>query len=575
MKASAYLSVLKRLLGYIKPYGAFLAVSIISALFSVLATLFFPLLTGRAIDAIASFDTSSFMRYAAYMAVSAAIAALFQFVMNVSNNKLAYSVSRDIRRDAFLSMKKLPLSYIDAHPHGDIVARMVADADQVSDGLLMGFTQLFTGIITIFGTLICMFAVNWRVALVVLFVTPLSLLSASFIAKRTFSLFYKQNSARGEQTAFIDEMVTSMNVVSAFGMEERNQKRFDDINKRWAGASLLAVFYSSLTNPVTRFVNSIVYAGVALSGAFSCFAALMTIGELSSILSYASQYTKPFNEISGVMTEFQNAMASADRVFRFLDERKESDDSMLPDLSPSAGAVSFDHISFSYNPGHPIIRDISLKAEPGMRIAIVGPTGCGKTTLINLLMRFYDPDSGTIAIDGQNTSEVSRKSLRKHFGMVLQDTWIMTGTVRDNISFGSDADDERIMQAARTCHIDGYIASLPKGYDEIISDDGGNISAGQKQLMSIARVMLSDPDMLILDEATSNIDTRTEMLIQEAFSRLMEGRTSFIVAHRLSTIRNADLIIVMKDGRIIESGKHQDLLDKNGFYSNLYRSQFS
>ncbi len=575
MKASAYLSVLKRLLGYIKPYGAFLAVSIISALFSVLATLFFPLLTGRAIDAIASSDTSSFMRYAAYMAVSAAIAALFQFVMNVSNNKLAYSVSRDIRRDAFLSMKKLPLSYIDSHPHGDIVARMVADADQVSDGLLMGFTQLFTGIITIFGTLICMFAVNWRVALVVLFVTPLSLLSASFIAKRTFSLFYKQNSARGEQTAFIDEMVTSMNVVSAFGMEERNQKRFDDINKRWAGASLLAVFYSSLTNPVTRFVNSIVYAGVALSGAFSCFAALMTIGELSSILSYASQYTKPFNEISGVMTEFQNAMASADRVFRFLDERKESDDSMLPDLSPSAGAVSFDHISFSYNPGHPIIRDISLKAEPGMRIAIVGPTGCGKTTLINLLMRFYDPDSGTIAIDGQNTSTVNRKSLRKHFGMVLQDTWIMTGTVRDNISFGSDADDERIMQAASTCHIDGYIASLPKGYDEIISDDGGNISAGQKQLMSIARVMLSDPDMLILDEATSNIDTRTEMLIQEAFSRLMEGRTSFIVAHRLSTIRNADLIIVMKDGRIIESGKHQELLDKNGFYSNLYRSQFS
>lgn len=575
MKASAYLSVLKRLLGYIKPYGAFLAVSIISALFSVLATLFFPLLTGRAIDAIASSDTSSFMRYAAYMAVSAAIAALFQFVMNVSNNKLAYSVSRDIRRDAFISMKKLPLSYIDSHPHGDIVARMVADADQVSDGLLMGFTQLFTGIITIFGTLICMFAVNWRVALVVLFVTPLSLLSASFIAKRTFSLFYKQNSARGEQTAFIDEMVTSMNVVSAFGMEERNQKRFDDINKRWAGASLLAVFYSSLTNPVTRFVNSIVYAGVALSGAFSCFAALMTIGELSSILSYASQYTKPFNEISGVMTEFQNAMASADRVFRFLDERKECDDSMLPDLSPSAGAVSFDHISFSYNQGHPIIRDISLKAEPGMRIAIVGPTGCGKTTLINLLMRFYDPDSGTIAIDGQNTSEVSRKSLRKHFGMVLQDTWIMTGTVRDNISFGSDADDERIMQAARTCHIDGYIASLPKGYDEIISDDGGNISAGQKQLMSIARVMLSDPDMLILDEATSNIDTRTEMLIQEAFSRLMEGRTSFIVAHRLSTIRNADLIIVMKDGRIIESGKHQELLDKNGFYSNLYRSQFS
>lgn len=575
MKASAYLSVLKRLLGYIKPYGAFLAVSIISALFSVLATLFFPLLTGRAIDAIASFDTSSFMKYAAYMAVSAAIAALFQFVMNVSNNKLAYSVSRDIRRDTFLSMKKLPLSYIDSHPHGDIVARMVADADQVSDGLLMGFTQLFTGIITIFGTLICMFAVNWRVALVVLFVTPLSLLSASFIAKRTFSLFYKQNSARGEQTAFIDEMVTSMNVVSAFGMEERNQKRFDDINKRWAGASLLAVFYSSLTNPVTRFVNSIVYAGVALSGAFSCFAALMTIGELSSILSYASQYTKPFNEISGVMTEFQNAMASADRVFRFLDERKESDDSMLPDLSSSAGAVSFDHISFSYNPGHPIIRDISLKAEPGMRIAIVGPTGCGKTTLINLLMRFYDPDSGTIVIDGQNTSGVSRKSLRKHFGMVLQDTWIMTGTVRDNISFGSDADDERIMQAARTCHIDGYIASLPKGYDEIISDDGGNISAGQKQLMSIARVMLSDPDMLILDEATSNIDTRTEMLIQEAFSRLMEGRTSFIVAHRLSTIRNADLIIVMKDGRIIESGKHQELLDKNGFYSNLYRSQFS
>ena len=575
MKKSAYISTLRRLLGYIRPYGFFLAVSILAALFSVLATLFFPLLTGRAIDSIASSDTASFFRYIAYMAASAGIAALFQFVMNISNNKLAYSVSRDIRKDAFLSMKKLPLSYIDSHPHGDIVARMVADADQISDGLLMGFTQLFTGIITIFGTLICMFAVNWRVALVVLFVTPLSLLSASFIAKRTFSLFYKQNSARGEQTAFIDEMVTSMDVVSAFGMEKDNQKRFDEINGRWAGASLLAVFYSSLTNPVTRFVNSIVYAGVALSGAFSCFAALMTIGELSSILSYASQYTKPFNEISGVMTEFQNAMASADRVFRFLDEKKESDDSALADLRPADGAVSFDHVRFSYNPGNPIIRDISLKAEPGMRIAIVGPTGCGKTTLINLLMRFYDPDSGTISIDGQNTLDVNRASLRRHFGMVLQDTWIMTGTVRENISFGSDVDDAKIEEAARICHIDGYISSLPGGYDEVISDDSGNISAGQKQLMSIARVMLSEPEMLILDEATSSIDTRTEMLIQEAFSHLMEGRTSFIVAHRLSTIRNADLIIVMKDGEIIESGKHQELLDQNGFYSNLYRSQFA
>ena len=370
-----------------------------------------------------------------------------------------------------------------------------------------------------------------------------------FNVRRTFSLFYKQNSARGEQTAFIDEMVTSMDVVSAFGMEKDNQERFDEINGRWAGASLLAVFYSSLTNPVTRFVNSIVYAGVALSGAFSCFAALMTIGELSSILSYA--------------------------VFRFLDEKKESDDSALADLRPADGAVSFDHVRFSYNPGNPIIRDISLKAEPGMRIAIVGPTGCGKTTLINLLMRFYDPDSGTISIDGQNTLDVNRASLRRHFGMVLQDTWIMTGTVRENISFGSDVDDAKIEEAARICHIDGYISSLPGGYDEVISDDSGNISAGQKQLMSIARVMLSEPEMLILDEATSSIDTRTEMLIQEAFSHLMEGRTSFIVAHRLSTIRNADLIIVMKDGEIIESGKHQELLDQNGFYSNLYRSQFA
>ena len=575
MKTSYYLSILRRLMSYIRPYMGYLVLSVMTALFSVLATLFFPLLTGRAIDSIAASDRESFVFYLVLMASSAALAALFQFIMNISNNRLAYSVSRDIRKDAFLSMEKLPLSYIDSHPHGDIVSRMVTDTDQVSDGLLMGFTQLFTGIITIVGTLFCMFMVNWRVALVVLFVTPLSLLSASFIAKRTFSLFYKQSSARGEQTAFIDEMVTSADVVSAFGMEKGNQKRFDEINGRWASASLLAVFYSSLTNPVTRFVNSVVYAGVALSGAFSCFAALMTIGELSSILSYASQYTKPFNEISGVMTEFQNAMASADRIFRFLDEEKESDDSDKKDVRDTEGAVDFSSVSFSYVPGTPIIRDFSLRAEPGMRIAIVGPTGCGKTTLINLLMRFYDPDNGTISVDGINTADIQRKSLRKRFGMVLQDTWLMTGTVRENLAFGSDVSDERIKETASICHIDGYIASLPGGYDEIISDEGGNISAGQKQLMSIARVMLSDPDMLILDEATSSIDTRTEMIIQEAFQRLMKGRTSFIVAHRLSTIQSADLIIVMKDGVIIESGKHQELLDRGGFYSTLYRSQFS
>ena len=440
----------------------------------------------------------------------------------------------------------------------------------------MGFTQLFTGVITIVGTLVFMFAVNWVVALVVVFVTPLSIFSASFIAKRTFSLFYKQSEARGKQTSFINEMISGAATVSAYGREEENQKRFDKINHEWAGLSLLSVFYSSLTNPVTRFVNSIVYTGVALSGGLAALSGLMTIGGLTTILSYASQYTKPFNEITGVMTEFQNAAASASRIFAFMDAEEEKDESSLPALSLEKGGVCFDDVSFSYIPERPLIKHLSLAIEPGMKVAIVGPTGAGKTTIINLLMRFYDPVSGRILIDGQDIASVKRSSVRSSFGMVLQETWLRTGTVRENITMGSpDADDEAVWKAVKLCHLDSFIASLPQGLDEMISDDNDGISQGQKQLLSIARVMLSDPGMLILDEATSSIDTRTEMHIQDAFMHLMEGRTSFIVAHRLQTIKNADLILVIDHGDVIEKGTHKSLMSQDSFYRNLYMSQFA
>ena len=568
--------VLKRLMLYIRPYRVSLVISIITAFLSVAATIAFPLLTGRAIDAIADGEGRLFASMVLAMALSSLAAAVAQYVMNRVNNRMAYGISRRIRSDAFSHLQRLPLSYIDSHPHGDIVSRIVSDADQVSDGLLMGFTQLFTGVITIIGTLISMFLVNWIVALVVLFVTPLSLFTASFIARKTFTLFYRQSEERGRQTAFISEMIAGASTAAAYGREEANRIRFDEINESWARYSLLATFYSSLTNPVTRFVNSLVYMGVALSGGISALMGMMSIGGLTSILSYASQYTKPFNEISGVVTELQNALASGARIFALLDEREQSDDSALPDLQAGEGQVTAEHVRFSYTPEKELIRDFSLTVKPGMRVAIVGPTGSGKTTIINLLMRFYDPQEGRIMIDGQDISSVSRTSLRKSFGMVLQDTWLKNGTIRENITMGkSDATEEEIRRAAKLSHIDSFIASLPAGYDEVVTDDGDGISAGQKQLLSISRIMLSEPRMLILDEATSSIDTRTEMMIQEAFMRLMEGRTSFIVAHRLSTIQSADLILVVKDGDVIESGTHRSLMEKGGFYASMYMSQFS
>ena len=571
-----YSTVLKKVLAYIRPYRMLLAISLAMALISVISTIIFPLLTGKAIDAIASGDGGLFASLIITMVVFAIATSVSQYLMNRVNNRMAYGISRDIRKEAFGHLQRLPLSYVDSHPHGDIVSRIISDADQVSDGLLMGFTQLFTGVITIIGTLISMFLVNWIVALVVLFVTPLSLFTASFIAKKTFTLFYKQSEARGVQTSFIDEMIAGASVVSAYGREKENQRKFDEINANWAKYSLLATFYSSLTNPVTRFVNSLVYMGVALSGGISALFGMMSIGGLTSILSYASQYTKPFNEISGVVTELQNALASASRIFDFLSQKEESPDDELPDLNAAEGHVEAEHVRFSYTPDREFIRDFSLDAKPGMRIAIVGPTGSGKTTLINLLMRFYDPQSGSISIDGTDISTVRRSSLRSSFGMVLQDTWLKNGTIRENIALGKpDAADDEIRRAAELSHIDGFIASLPGGYDALISDDSDGISAGQKQLISISRIMLSEPDMLILDEATSSIDTRTEMMIQEAFSRLMKGRTSFIVAHRLSTIRSADLILVVKDGDVIEKGSHKELMEKGGFYASMYRSQFS
>ena len=570
------ISVLRKVIGYIRPYRGRLVLSLVFASLSVAFTIVFPLLTGKAVDAIASGDGVLFSSMLIAMAASSVAVSAAQYLMNRVNNSMAYGISRDIRKDAFTHLQHLPLSYVDNHPHGDIVSRMITDADQVSDGLLMGFTQLFTGVITIAGTLVSMFIVNWIVALVVLFVTPVSLFAASFIARKTFTLFYRQSEARGAQTAFIDEMITGASVVSAYGREKANQEEFDRINDKWAECSLLATFYSSLTNPVTRFVNSLVYMGVALSGGISALCGLMSIGGLTSILSYASQYTKPFNEISGVVTELQNALASAARIFAFLEEAEESSDEGKPSLSVTAGQVVAEHVRFSYTPEKELIKDFSLTVCPGMKVAIVGPTGSGKTTLINLLMRFYDPQGGSISIDGTDIVSVSRTSLRRSFGMVLQDTWLKHGTIRDNIALGKpDAAPDEVRKAAELSHIDTFIASLPGGYDEVVSDDSDGISAGQKQLISISRIMLADPDMLILDEATSSIDTRTEMMIQEAFMRLMEGRTSFIVAHRLSTIRSADLILVVKDGDVIESGTHDGLMEKDGFYAAMYRSQFS
>lgn len=568
--------LVSRLLSYVGKYKASLALSIMTALIVVAASLVFPMLTGNAIDTVIDRDYSGFVRYLIALLSIAAVWALAALLQNLANNKLTYSIVRDIRRDAFNHLQIVELSYLDGKSKGDLASRIITDSDQIADGLLMGFSQLLSGIITIAGTLGFLFCINWVVALVVVLVTPVSLFTASFIANRTFSLFSKQNKARGEMTGYIDEMIISENIVASFSQEKNCGKKLDELNEKWAGFALFATFYSSLTNPVTRFVNSLVYAGVALSGGLSVFAGRMTIGALSATLSYASQYTKPFNEISGVMAELQNALSSAERVFSLIDEKcieKDSDSAVAVDKPE--GNIKADDVCFSYDKSRTLIKDLNVDVRSGMRVAIVGPTGCGKTTIINLLMRFYDVDGGSITLDGRDIRDITRSSLRDAYGMVLQDTWIKTGTVRENIAYAKpDASDEEVREAARLCHIDSLIDTLPNGFDEMISDETDSISHGQKQLISIARVMLSDPHMLILDEATSSIDTRTEIQIQKAFGVLMEGRTSFIVAHRLSTIKSADMILVMKDGNIIEKGCHEELLEKKGFYYELYNSQF-
>ncbi len=566
--------VLKRIIKYMGKGRVWLLLSLLSALVSVILTLYIPILTGRAVDLIVGKGNVDFKKLAGVhttILVAVLVTALAQWVMSVCNNRMTYHVVRDIRKDAFEKIKHLPLSYLDVHPSGDIVSRMISDVDQLADGLLMGFSQLFTGALTIIGTLIFMLTVQPLVTLVVVLITPLSLFAASFIAKHTYDMFRVRSETNGEQTGLIDEMVGDQKTVQAFSQEENMIARFDEINKRLKDCSLRAIFYSSLVNPVTRFVNSLVYAGVGVFGAILGIKGIMTVGMLTSFLSYANQYTKPFNEISGVITELQNAFACAKRVFDLIDEQEES---MEADkVLHTDGSISIDNISFSYDKKKPLIENFSLDVKPGQRIAIVGPTGCGKTTFINLLMRFYDVDSGTITVAGENIKDVTRGSLRTSYGMVLQDTWLKSGTIRDNIAFAKpEADEEEIISAAKAAHAHSFIKRLPNGYDTLIGENGGNLSQGQKQLLCIARAMLSLPQMLILDEATSSIDTRTEVRIQKAFATMMEGRTSFIVAHRLSTIRSADVILVMNNGHIIEKGTHEELLLKKGFYAEMYRN---
>ena len=571
---------LKKVLHYMKPYRFFLLLSVILAAITVASTLYLPLLIGKAVDCIVGKGNVNFDGLIAVlikMAVMIGITALAQWIMNVCNNKLTYQIVRDIRNEAFEKIEVLPLKYIDGHAHGEIVSRVIADVDQFADGLLMGFTQLFTGVITILGTIGFMLSVNVGITIVVLVVTPVSLFVASFIAKRTFSMFKAQSETRGEQTALIDEMIGNQKIVQAFGQEKDAIEKFDEINGRLQTCSLKAIFFSSITNPSTRFVNSLVYTGVGIFGALAAINGRLTVGQLSSFLSYANQYTKPFNEISGVVTEFQNAIACAQRVFTLIDEEPQiPEPEHAVHLTDIDGNVKVEDVSFSYLPGQHLIEDFNLEVKPGQRIAIVGPTGCGKTTLINLLMRFYDVNAGSIEVEDIDIREMTRKSLRAGYGMVLQETWLKTGTIRENIAMGRpDATEEEIVEAAKASHIHNYIRRLPKGYDTWITEDGGGLSQGQKQLLCIARVMLCRPPMLILDEATSSIDTRTEIKIQQAFAKLMEGRTTFIVAHRLSTIREADVILVMKDGKIIEQGNHEVLMKKEGFYHHLYESQFS
>lgn len=579
-KLKANSSTLKKVLGHIARYRLNAVLSILLSAVYVGLSLYVPILAGRAIDNIiapGSVDYAQIMLELTKIAVVAAIAALAQWLMNIINNSMTYNVVKDMRTEAFDRLMKLPLSYIDAHPYGETVSRIIADVDQFADGLLLGFSQLFTGILTIIGTLVFMLSVNAPITLAVVILTPLSLFVARFIARRTHSMFARQGEDRAEQTAFVEEMIGNQKVVQAFAHEQANEERFDEINKRLSESSLQAIFYSSITNPATRFINSLVYAAVGLTGAFAAVAGSITVGGLSAFLSYANQYTKPFNEISGVITEFQNALVCAERIFALIEEPTEEPDAAdARVLEHAEGIVRANAVAFSYVADRPLIKCLDLDVKSGERVAIVGPTGCGKTTLINLLMRFYDVNAGSISVDGTDIRNITRHSLRRNYGMVLQETWLKEGTIRDNIVMGKpDATEKEIIDAAKAAHSHGFITRLPNGYDTVIGEDGGSLSQGQKQLLCITRVMLCLPPMLILDEATSSIDTRTEQHIQHAFAQLMQGRTSFIVAHRLSTIKNADMILVMKDGDIIEKGKHDELVARGGFYAALYNSQFA
>ena len=571
-------ATLNRVLHKIRPYSAFVVCSLLVAAVSVAAQLYIPILCGDAIDKMlgkGNVDLAGVLRIAVSILVVAAAAALAQWLLSVCNNRITFSVSRDLRNEALRKIQTLPLSYLDSHPSGDIVSRMVADVDTFADGLLMGFTQLFSGILTIFGTLLFMLRENVPITLVVVCITPLSLVVAGFLAKRSYGYFQSQSTVRGKQTALVNEMIEGQKVVQAFGHEAESLAAFDEVNGQLQDVSLKAIFFSSLTNPATRFVNNIVYAGVGLVGALYAVRGGITIGQLSVFLSYANQYTKPFNEISGVVTELQNALACAARVFELLDAEDQVPEAENAAALQPDGHVQLQDVSFRYLPDRPLIEGLSLDVQPGQRIAIVGPTGCGKTTLINLLMRFYDVNGGSIKVSGTDIRDVTRASLRGSYGMVLQDTWLRAGTVRENIAYGKpDATMDEVIAAAKAAHAHSFIRRLPEGYDTVIAEDGGNISQGQKQLLCIARVMLCLPPMLILDEATSSIDTRTEVRIQKAFARMMQGRTSFIVAHRLSTIQEADVILVMKDGHIVEQGNHDQLLAQGGFYAKLYNSQF-
>ena len=581
-KQKAQPGTMKKVLEYLRPYMGLVALSVLLAAVTVALTLYVPVLIGRAIDLIVGpgqVDMPGILRLILRIAIVVAATAAVQWVVNTINNKITFQVVRDVRAQAFAKLQILPLSYIDSHPTGEIVSRVIADVDQFADGLLLGFTQLFTGVVTILGTLGFMISIRPGIALVVVLLTPLSFVVARFIATHTYSYFRQQSETRGEQTAFIDEMIGNQKVVKAFGHEQQNVERFDEINERLEKCSLQAIFYSSLTNPCTRFVNNVVYAGVALAGALVCVAcggAGFTVGSLSALLSYANQYTKPFNEISGVVTELQNALACASRIFQLIAEPPQTPDA--PDarvLKDAQGQVEMKDVSFSYVPDRKLIEALNLSVKPGQHVAIVGPTGCGKTTLINLLMRFYDVNGGAIRVDGTDVRQITRASLRANYGMVLQETWLKSGTIHENLVMGKpDATDEEVVAAAKACHAHSFIKRLPQGYDTVIGEDGGRLSQGQKQLLCITRIMLCLPPMLILDEATSSIDTRTELKIQHAFTTMMDGRTTFIVAHRLSTIREADVILVMKDGHIVEQGNHDELLAANGFYAKLYNSQF-